>query len=131
MYIRKVESKLRDGTSARYVQLAHNFRDPKSNRSRAQVLYSFGREDQVDQDALRRLVSSIERFLSPEEALKLKAQQQSDLVFKESRPLGGAWALQQLWSEIGIDRVIKKNVCFPPDPVGVPPGPMPVLERSR
>ena len=71
MYIRKVESKLRDGSAARYVQLAHNFRDPKSNRSRAQVLYSFGREDQVDQEALKRLVSSIERFLSPDEALKL------------------------------------------------------------
>ena len=110
MYIRKVESKLRDGSAARYVQLAHNFRDPKSNRSRAQVLYSFGREDQVDQEALKRLVSSIERFLSPDEALKLKSQRQSDLVFKESRPLGGAWALQQLWSEIGIDRVIKKNL---------------------
>lgn len=110
MYIRKVESKLRDGSSARYVQLAHNFRDPKTNRSRAQVLYSFGREDQVDQEALKRLVSSIERFLSPDEALKLKSQRQSDLVFKESRPLGGAWALQQLWSEIGIDRVIKKNL---------------------
>lgn len=110
MYIRKVESKLRDGSSARYVQLAHNFRDPKSNRSRAQVLYSFGREDQVDQEALRRLVSSIERFLSPDEALKIKSQRQTDLVFKESRPLGGAWALQQLWTEIGIDRVIKKNL---------------------
>lgn len=110
MYIRKVESKLRDGSAARYVQLAHNFRDPKSNRSRAQVLYSFGREDQVDQEALKRLVSSIERFLSPDEALKLKSQRQTDLVFKESRPLGGAWALQQLWTEIGIDRVIKKNL---------------------
>ena len=110
MYIRKVESKLRDGSSARYVQLAHNFRDPKTNRSRAQVLYSFGREDQVDQQALKRLVSSIERFLSPDEALKLKSERQSDLVFKESRPLGGAWALQQLWSEIGIDGVIKKNL---------------------
>jgi transposase len=110
MYIRKVESKLRDGTSARYVQLAHNFRDPKSNRSRAQVLYSFGREDQVDHEALKRLVSSIERFLSPDEALKLKAQRDTALEFKESRPLGGAWALQQLWTEIGIDRVIKKGL---------------------
>ncbi len=110
MYIRKVETKLRDGSAARYVQLAHNFRDPKSKRSRAQVLYSFGREDQVDQEALKRLVASIERFLSPEEALKLKTQRQADLDFKESRPLGGAWALQQLWTEIGIDRVIKKNL---------------------
>lgn len=110
MYIRKVETKLRDGSAARYVQLAHNFRDPKSNRSRAQVLYSFGREDQVDQEALKRLVASIERFLSPEEALKLKAQRQTDLNFTESRALGGAWALQQLWTEIGIDRAIKKNL---------------------
>lgn len=110
MYIRKVKTKLSDGTPVRYVQLAHNYRDPMTNRSRAQVLFSLGREEEVDHQALKRLISSIERFLSPEEVLQSRAGGTSELSFQESRPLGGAWALQQLWSEIGIDRVIKKKL---------------------
>ncbi len=113
MYIRKVQVAAKDGTVSRYVQLAHNFRDLKSGKPRAKVLYSFGREEEVDQVALRRLVSSIERFLSPEEALKLQAERsapETGLTFKDSRPLGGAWVLQSLWKEIGIDKVIKKHL---------------------
>jgi hypothetical protein len=50
------------------------------------VLYSFGREDQVEHEALKRLVFGIERFVSPEEALKLKAKRDTRLELKESRP---------------------------------------------
>ena len=113
MYVRKVQVKNKNGSVSRYVQLAHNFRDPVSGKSRAKVLYSFGREEDVDQGTLRRLVSSIERFLSPEESLKLQADRsapEAALTFKDSRPLGGAWVLQSLWKEIGIDKVIQKQL---------------------
>lgn len=103
----------KDGSVFRYVQLAHNFRDPKTGKARAQVLYSFGREEELDQAALRRLVTSIERFLSPEESLKLQAERsapETALTFKDSRPVGGTWVLQSLWREIGIDKVIKKQL---------------------
>lgn len=113
MYIRKVQVKGKDGAVFRYVQLAHNFRDPKTGKARAQVLYSFGREEEVDQAALRRLVTSIERLLSPEESLKLEAERsapETGLTFKDSRPVGGTWVLQSLWREIGIDKVIKRQL---------------------
>ncbi|WRP14587.1 hypothetical protein VLY81_14425 [Geochorda subterranea] len=60
MYVRTVTSK-----GIQYAQLAHNVRDPKTGQPRAQVLYTFGRVDQLDLDALRRLVRSIARFLPP------------------------------------------------------------------
>jgi len=44
MYIRTVQRKNRDGSIVRYVQLAHNFRDPQMGRPQAKVLWSFGRE---------------------------------------------------------------------------------------
>ncbi len=113
VYIRKVQVKNKDGSVSRYVQLAHNFRDLKTGKPRAQVLYSFGREEEVDQAALRRLVTSIERFLSPEESLKLQAERstpEAALTFKDSRPVGGTWVLESLWKEIGIDKVIKKQL---------------------
>ena len=42
----------------RYLQLAHNVWDPVAKRSRAQVIYNFGREDAVSRAALERLVGS-------------------------------------------------------------------------
>jgi hypothetical protein len=37
------------------------------------VLYSFGREDQLDRDAIRRLIASLQRALEPDEALAMAA----------------------------------------------------------
>lgn len=111
MYIRTVQRKNKDGSVVRYVQLAHNFRDPETHKPQANVLWSFGREEEVDKEALRRLVDSINRFLGPEDVLKQQARaNEVPLVFKESRPLGGAWLLDALWRELGIDRAIGKVI---------------------
>jgi hypothetical protein len=48
MYLRTVQRRNRDGSVVRYVQLAHNFRHPQTGRPQAQVLWSFGREEEVD-----------------------------------------------------------------------------------
>lgn len=107
MYIRTVQRKNKDGSVVRYVQLAHNHRHPVTRKPMAQVLWSFGRAEGVDQEALRRLVASINRFLGPEEVLKQQAQAgDAPLLFQESRPMGGAWVLNALWQRIGIDRAI-------------------------
>jgi hypothetical protein len=42
----------------RYLQLAHNEWDAATKTSRAEVLYSFGREDQLDRAVIERLVAS-------------------------------------------------------------------------
>jgi transposase len=69
------------------------------------VLYNFGRADQVDRDAIRRLISSLSRALDPGEAL---AAQAPDLHFIDSRPMGDAWLLDQLWAQFGFDRILRQ-----------------------
>jgi len=110
MYIRRVTRKNKDGSKVAYLQLAHNEWDPVKKYSRAKVVYSFGREDQLDKAVLERLGDSINRYLNPEKAFEAKAQieQASDFVFESSQTFGGAYALDQLWRQLGIDRVIKK-----------------------
>lgn len=54
-----------------------------SGNSVANVVHSFSREDQLDRDALARLVRWISRFLSPEQALEATAA--ADLRFVGSR----------------------------------------------
>jgi hypothetical protein len=73
-------------------------------QSRVRVLYSFGREDQLDRQAIVRLIGSLQRALEPEEALSAAAG--GELEFVASRPLGGAWALDGLWRILGIDRTL-------------------------
>ena len=68
------------------------------------VIYSFGREDQLGTDAIRRLVTALSRLLSPADALAATAD--GDLVFTESRPYGGAYLLDQLWHRLGIAKIL-------------------------
>ena len=63
MYIRKISRKNKNGTVTSYVQLAHNERNPVTGNPQAKVYYTFGREDEVDMDNLRRLAESISRFV--------------------------------------------------------------------
>jgi hypothetical protein len=60
MYIRTVKSRDKG-----YVQLAHNFRDPKTGVSKAKILYSFGRKDQLDVEGLERFAVFFARGFSP------------------------------------------------------------------
>ncbi len=116
MYIRTVQRKNKNGSVVRYIQLAHNQRDSNTGKPRAIVLWSFGREEEVDREALRRLVGSINRFLGPEEVLRQEAAEGGlPLRFLESRPLGGAWVLDHLWRRLGIGLAIDKALeqrCF-------------------
>jgi len=98
MYIRTVSSR-----KTEYVQLAHNYRDPKTGASKAKVLYSFGRKDNIDVEALRRLVGSIERFLGQE-----TVSEEWPVDFAGSRQLGGTWVLDQLWESLGIRSVLRQ-----------------------
>jgi len=110
MYIRRVKRKNKDGSEVAYIQLAHNEWDSEKQYSKAHVIYSFGREDQLDLAVLERLADSVNRFLGPKRALKSKAQieKATDIVFKAAKNLGGSWALDQLWSNLELDRVIKE-----------------------
>jgi len=94
----------RDGSVVRYLQLAHNERHPDTGNPVAKVIHSFGRAEQVDRAALARLVSSISRFLTPEEALAAATGMGVEVV--DSRRLGGTWTLDRVWERLGIGAAI-------------------------
>ncbi len=99
MYVRTISRKNKNGSTTTYVQLAHNVRDAQTGQSKADVLYTFGRADSLDVDAIRRLTKSLSRFLTPEEALKIQGTTGSEapLRFLRSVPMGGAYLLHTLW----------------------------------
>jgi DDE family transposase len=103
MYLRRTTRRRRDGSEVGYLQLAHNEWDAKAGHSVVRVLHSFGREDQLDRGAIVRLIGSLQRVLDPGQALAATA---GELRFVESRPIGGAWALDGLWRVLGIDRTL-------------------------
>lgn len=105
MYIRTISRRNKDGSEVRYVQLAHNVWDRKAKCAKAQMIWSFGREDELDKEALKRLARSIGRFLSPEDALEAEA---GPLKFLSSAPMGGAYVLDRLWRELKIDEALEK-----------------------
>ncbi len=109
MYIRRVSRKNKNGTTTAYLQLAHNEWDPKAKYAKAKVIYSFGREDEVDRAVLERLVQSISRYLSPEAALEAPHAigETAEFLFQSSKRLGGAWVLHQLWRKIGLDAILE------------------------
>src|SRR5680860_1544687 len=106
MYLRETRRTNRDGSVVAYLQLAHNERHPETGSSVAKVVHSFGRAEQVDRDALSRLVSSISRFLTPEQATAAADGAEVDIV--DSRPLGGAWTLDRVWERLGIGAAIRR-----------------------
>ena len=55
--------------TVRYLHLAHNEWDPVKGRAVPRVLFTFGREDELDRDAIKRLVASLSKLLEPGEAL--------------------------------------------------------------
>lgn len=106
MYVKASSRRTRDGSVVRYLQLAHNEWDAEAGMSRTKVLYSFGREDRLDREGVRRLVAALSRLLDPADALAASAG--TGLAFTESRPLGGAFALDGLWRKLGIDTAMRR-----------------------
>jgi transposase len=110
MYVRTISRKNKDGSTVTYVQLAHNVRDPQSGQSKANVLHTFGRSDDLDVAAIKRLTRSLCRFLSPEDAVQTRAISEGEnvpLTFLKSVPLGGAYLLRSLWETLGLHAVLK------------------------
>lgn len=109
MYIRTIKRKNKDGSEVEYVQLAHNTRHSEKGYSHAEVIHSFGRRDQLDVEALKRLVGSLSRFIRPEDAQTIEADAQG-LKFVSSQPAGGALLLKGLWKRIGIETCLTEAV---------------------
>jgi hypothetical protein len=108
MYVRETKRRNADGSEVSYLALAHNERDPETGVPRAQIVHRFGRVDQVDREALRRLVKSISRFLDPADAVAATVSGEVSVV--ESRAMGACWAAGRLWQRLGIDQAIIQAV---------------------
>jgi len=102
MYMRTTRRKNADGSTVEYHQLAENIWDPKKGCAVAKVVYNFGRADQLDAVAMRRLASSILRTLPGEEAVAAEP----DVVVLDSWPYGIVHVVQSVWRELGIDRLV-------------------------
>jgi hypothetical protein len=103
VYVKTTKRENRSGT-VRYLHLAHNEWDPAKGRAVPKVLFSFGREEQLDRDAVKRLVASLSKLLEPADALA--AATASDLEFVSSVPFGGAYVLDRLWRRLRIDQIV-------------------------
>jgi Transposase DDE domain len=105
VYVRVSSRKNKTGQVVRYLQLAHNEWDAAAGMSRTKVLYSFGREDELDRAAVQRLVAALSRLLDPAAAAALTTP--ADMTLTDARPMGGAFALDGLWRRLGVDTVIR------------------------
>jgi transposase len=104
MYLRRTQRQRADGSVVGYVQLAHNRR--VNGVTRAEVLVNLGREDALDIDGLRRLAASITRFTDGDGAASLSGVDGAFEVVG-SRAIGGAWLLDGLWKQLGVDRALR------------------------
>jgi len=93
MYIRTISRKNKNGSITRYVQLAHNERNPVTGTPQAKVLYHFGRADELDMEGLKRLAASIHRFIGEPQAPSPSSAQPASVTLLSSRSLGGVWLL--------------------------------------
>jgi transposase len=106
MYLRETKRRNRDGSTVAYLQLAHSERHPDTGVPSAKIIHNFGRADTVDRVALARLVASISRFLDPQQAIA--AAHTGEIEVIDSRRLGGAWVLDQLWQRLGIGTALRR-----------------------
>jgi hypothetical protein len=111
MYLRTISRTNKDGSVVRYIQLAHNIWDPVKKTSVAKVVHSFGREDQLDPDALQRLAVSINRYLGidtdDDRPARTDARERQWRPVA-SRPAGGGWLLDGIWRQLEIDKTITR-----------------------
>ena len=104
MYLRETKRRNADGSSVSYLALAQNERDPQTGVPRARIIHRFGRADEVDREALARLVRSISRFLDPADAVAATASGEVSII--ESRSMGSSWLADRLWERLEIGTTI-------------------------
>jgi transposase len=105
MYIRTTKRQNKDGSVTEYIQLAHNEWDREQGRSTVKVLINFGRKEEVDVQALERLVASIQKFLG---SLPNTNTSPGEIKILSSRIYGGCWLLDQLWQRLQIRNCLKQ-----------------------
>ena len=110
MYLRVTERRNRDGSTVVYYALAENVWNAQTKRSEAQVIYTFGRADQLDKAALQRLIASIQRVLEADAAGIIVPRDKislPDIEIDAVFELGVVLAARTLWDDLGISAAIR------------------------
>jgi len=102
MYLRTTRRRNADGSVVEYHQLAENVWDPAKRCAVARIVYNFGRADELDRAALRRLARSILRLVGGEETVAADPE----VRLLAAWPYGGLYVLDRLWHALGIDEVL-------------------------
>ena len=111
MYLRITQRRNRDGSTVAYYALAENAWNAAAKRSEAQIVHNFGRADQVDREALKRLVDSINRVLDQGDAVTRGAQEIPQIELDRVFELGVVLAARTLWEDLGIAAAIRRCIA--------------------
>src|SRR5215831_17890649 len=113
MYLRTPRQRRTHGPDAIYYQLAENYYHKTRRRSETRVIYPFGRADQVDPEALRRLAQSILRVAN-DERIDLAARTVPPDVgiddIEQVYAYGVLYAARTLWEEVGIGPLLRAKM---------------------
>src|SRR5215204_6594868 len=113
MYLRTTRQRRKHGPDAVYYQLAENYSHQDRRRSETRVIYPFGRADQVDPEALRRLAQSLLRVAN-DDRLDLSARQFPPDVgidaIEQVYASGVLYAARALWEELGIGPLLREKL---------------------
>jgi hypothetical protein len=102
MYLRTTRQRRKHGPDAIYDRLAENDSHKARRRSETRVIYTFGRADQVDPEALRRLAQSLLRVANDERiALSARAFPPDVGIddIEQVYAYGVRYAARALWEE--------------------------------
>src|SRR6202453_4582321 len=111
MYLRITQRRNQDGSTVAYYALAENAWNAAAKRSEAQIVHNFGRADQVDREALKRLVDSINRVLDQGDAVTRGAQEIPQIELDRVFDLGVVLAARTLWEDLGIGAAIRRCIA--------------------
>ena len=117
MYIRTTQRHNRDGSTVRYVQLAESIWDSGKQRSQTHIVHNFGRQEELDIEAMRRLAKSILRVACPDDLARLEAEAEAlgqPIQFDWVKEYGGLYLLRALWDRLGLGEEIVRGLSDRP-----------------
>jgi len=113
MYLRTTRQPRKHSPDVIYYQLAENYYHKARRRSETRVIYHFGRADQVDPEALRRLAQSILRVAN-DERIDLAARKFPPEVgiddIEQVYMYGVLYAAHALWEEVGLGPLLREKM---------------------